>query len=255
MLGREWQFGLNSISLFPASEFNDTYAVPYWTLIYEMVFYAIIYALIVFRRSRRQIAILLTAWAVLIALACQLGMHAFPSDIEVMLAGKWILISPANFEFIAGALYGLVGKDELKTANPVTLAIQAVIVFIIAQLFVPLPYYMRYVLWGVSFVLVLHLVQGLRAPRILKRAGDYSYGLYLVQTIFCQVGAYCMARFFPTAPLAAFFVVTMGTAIAAGLMFGALEFYCHARFVKPLLNRLKSSRKLVDTHPDRAGTA
>lgn len=127
MLGREWKFTVYPLTLLPASEFNETYAVPYWTLVYEMVFYAIIYACIVLRRSRRQIAILLTMWAGIIALACQIGVHAFPSDREAMLVGKWILLSPANFEFIAGALYGLVGKEVLKTANPLTLAIQAVI--------------------------------------------------------------------------------------------------------------------------------
>jgi Predicted acyltransferases len=255
MIGREWHFGLYSASLLPAASFNNSYEIPYWSLIYEVVFYTVIYALIVVRRTRRQIAILISIWAIVIALVCQLGLHPFPTDHEAMFAGKWILASPANFEFIAGALYGLVGKEILKTANPLTLAIQAVIVFIIAQVLVPLPYYMRYALWGVSFVLVLHLVQGMRVPKFLERAGNQSYGLYLVQSMFCQVGAYFMARIFPGAPLSIFVAVTIGTALGAGLSFGALEFTFHEKVIKPVLRRFSISRKLVNIHPDGPASA
>lgn len=245
-IGHEWHFDFYSITLLPASAFNDYYAVPYWTLIYEMVFYAIMYAFILFGLSRRQIAKALVLWAVLIVIVCQGGIHAFPDDVSAALAGKWIVVSPANFEFIAGALYGLVGREMLKTANLLTLATQALILLIIAQTVGPMVYYVRYAVWGISFMFLLHLVQGVRAPRFLERAGDYSYGLYLVQSIFCQVGAYIMARFFPAAPLLVFVIVTIATALAAGFSFGAIEFVFHGRVIKPALRRLSPSRKLVD---------
>lgn len=102
-------------------------------------------------------------------------------------------------------------------------------------------------------MLVLHLVQGMRVPKFLERAGNQSYGLYLVQSMFCQVGAYAVARFFPASPLIVYFGATIGTAIAAGLCFGAVEFACHENLIKPLLRRLPS-RELVNAHRDRAGT-
>ncbi|MFM0363158.1 hypothetical protein [Paraburkholderia sediminicola] len=68
--------------LLPASAFNESYAVPYWTLVYEMAFYAVMYACVVFRRSRAQIATVLDAWAAMIILACQSNIHpAFQNDI------------------------------------------------------------------------------------------------------------------------------------------------------------------------------
>jgi exopolysaccharide production protein ExoZ len=253
MIGHEWHFDFYSTTLLPASAFNEYYAVPYWTLVYEMVFYAIMYVMILCRLSRRHIAIALALWAAVIAIACQTGIHAFPDDVSAMVAGKWIFISPANFEFIAGALYGLVGREVLKTANPLTMAIQALVLFIIAQTLAPMAYYVRYALWGISFMLVLHLVQGMRAPRVLERAGDYSYGLYLVQSIFCQVGAYCMARFFPTASVFAFIAVTIATALVVGFSFGALEFAFHAKLVKPALRLLSPLAALKPAQPDSAG--
>ncbi|OAJ55938.1 hypothetical protein A6V36_34190 [Paraburkholderia ginsengiterrae] len=244
LIGHEWHFDFYSITLLPASAFNEYYAVPYWTLVYEMVFYAIMYALIMCRLSRRHVAMALGLWAVVIAIVCQAGIHPFPDDVSAMVAGKWIFVSPANFEFIAGALYGLVGREALKTANPLTIAIQSLTLFIIAQTLAPMPYYVRYALWGMSFMLLLNLVQGMRAPRFLERAGDYSYGLYLVQSIFCQVGAYCMARFFPSASTFMFVAVTIATALAAGFCFGALEFGFHGKLVKPMLRRLTPSATL-----------
>lgn len=254
MLGRAWGLDAYSLTLLPASAFNESYAVPYWTLVYEMVFYAIMYALILARLSRKQVALVLGAWAVLIVVCCQFGVHEFPNDVAAMLAGKWILVSPANLEFIAGALYGLVGREALKGANPMTLAIQALILFLIAQTVGPMPYYVRYALWGISFALVLHIVQGVSFGRTLERAGNYSYGLYLSHTIFIAVAMYLMVRFAEGAPLIAYFVAAMGAALVGGFAFGQLEFWFHATVIKGALRRLPS-RKLVDAHPDRASAA
>jgi peptidoglycan/LPS O-acetylase OafA/YrhL len=254
LIGRAWHFDSYSLTLLPASTFNESYAVPYWTLVYEMVFYAVIYACIFFRRSRAQIVTILGAWAAVIVLACQSNIHPeFQSDVGAMLAGKWILLSPANLEFIAGAMYGLIGAELLKDANPVSLVIQALILFILAQTLAPMPYYVRYVLWGLSFTLVLHLMRDIQVPRFLERAGDYSYGLYLTHTIFVGVAMYAMVRFIPSAPLFAFFIAAIGSAVAAGLTFGAAEFLFHSAVIKRAL-RLISSRKLVNAHRDRAGT-
>jgi peptidoglycan/LPS O-acetylase OafA/YrhL len=250
LLGREWHFSLYSLTLFPASVFNESYAIPYWTLVYEVVFYAIMYVCIVFRRSRGQIAAILATWAGSIVLVCQSGVHPeFHSDIGAMLAGKWILLSPANFGFIAGALYGLVGKDLLKGANPVSLAVQALVLFILAQTLAPIPYYVRYALWGLAFTLLLHLSQGIRVSRYLERAGDYSYGLYLTHTIFTGVAMYAMLRLMPGAPLLAFFAAAFGLALAGGLMFGAAEHVFHSLVIKGVLKRI-ASRKLIGAHPD-----
>lgn len=102
-----------SITLLPASAFNDSCAVPYWSLIYEIVFYAVMYGVILIGLLRQAIVNALVLWAAVIVFVCQFA-HSFPSDIAAMLAGKWILVSPANFEFIAGALYGLVGWEARR---------------------------------------------------------------------------------------------------------------------------------------------
>jgi peptidoglycan/LPS O-acetylase OafA/YrhL len=92
-------------------------------------------------------------------------------------------------------------------------------------------------------------VQGLRVPKFLERAGDYSYGLYLSHTIFIAAAMYLMVRFAHGAPLAAYFIAAIGVALAAGLTFGAAEFVFHSTVIKGALRRMPS-RKLVDVHPD-----
>jgi peptidoglycan/LPS O-acetylase OafA/YrhL len=243
-LGRVWHLDGYSLTLLPAAAFNESYAVPYWTLVYEMLFYAIMYAFIVSHLSHRTIAFALGAWAALIIVSCQFGVHEFPSDVAAMLAGKWILVSPANLEFIAGALYGLVGADALRGANPLSLAIQALILFLIAQIVGPMPYYVRYALWGISFALVLHLARDVRFGRVLERAGDYSYGLYLVHTVLIAVAMYLMVRFWAGAPLVAYLVAAIATALVGGLAFGRVEFWFHSTVIK---GALKRSKKHVTT--------
>ena len=241
LLGRAWHLDAYSLTLLPATAFNESYAIPYWTLVYEMVFYTVIYGCIVLRLSRPYIAVALGLWAILIVLVCQSNIHPeFGSDIGAMLAGKWILLSPANFEFICGAMYGLFGKELLKSANLASLAIQAAILFFIAQASIPMPYYLRYLLWGVSFTLLLHIVQGIRVPKFLERAGDYSYGLYLSHTIFIAAAMYMVARFAPAVPLAIVFIAAFGTALLGGLAFGAAEFAFHSAVVKSALRWMQS---------------
>ncbi|MFM0363157.1 hypothetical protein [Paraburkholderia sediminicola] len=118
----------------------------------------------------------------------------------------------------------------------------------LAQTLAPMPYY---VLWGLSFALLLHLLQGVRVPRFLERAGDYSYGLSLSHTIFIAVAMYAMLRLIPGAPLIAFFIAALSSAVGAGLAFGAAEVIFHSTVIKGALRRIPS-RKLVNVHPDSA---
>ncbi|MFM0629588.1 acyltransferase family protein [Paraburkholderia xenovorans] len=234
---RIWSIDTRSLSLLPTTVFNESYGVPYWTLIYEMVFYVVMYAFIMLGVRRTHMAVALTIWGVAIAAVCQSNVHpAFGTDIGAIAAGRWILLSPANFMFIVGALYGLVGQDVFKRTSPLSLAIHAAVLFFISQT-LAMPFYVRFLTWGVAYVCVLDLARRIKVPTFLERAGDYSYGLYLVQTILihCAIGALLVLA--PKASLGMYVLIALGTAIIGGIAFGALEFHFHARFVKVALRR------------------
>lgn len=57
LTGRHWQLDWYSLSLLPTQYMNGDYGIPYWTLIYELVFYVIMYiaafSVVLFDRTRQ----------------------------------------------------------------------------------------------------------------------------------------------------------------------------------------------------------
>ena len=245
LLGRPWSLDFYSLSLLPASSFNENYAIPYWTLIYEMVFYGVMYASILIGMSRKYLAYALTIWAFSIVITCQSNVHPGFSDyVGTITAGKWILLSPNNFMFIAGALYGLIGQDVFKKLPPLSLSMHTATIFFISQANIAMPFYFRFLMWGIAYVSVLDLVRSVRMPVFMERAGDYSYGLYLTHTIFIHVAMYVMVRFSPSAPLTLYFAMALGVPLVGGLAFGAMEFRFHASAIKAGLRRLQTKSQV-----------
>jgi peptidoglycan/LPS O-acetylase OafA/YrhL len=224
--------------LLPTTTFNESYGVPYWTLIFEMAFYAVMYVLALFGISEKRGASILLVWGVAIAFLCQLQIHPDFSNIDRMpFAGWWIFVSPENLMFIAGAIYGLVGQDRFKRTSPLSLGIHAGTLFFISET-LPMPPYVRFLTWGVAYLCLLDLARRVRFPAFMERAGDYSYGIYLTQTILINSAMAAMLILAPHAALASYVAIALIAPVVGGLFFGAMEFHFHARAIKPVLRHL-----------------
>lgn len=88
----------------------STYGVPAWTLVYEVVFYLLIFAAIASGTSKKQVALAATIWAVVIVTFDVISGQPYRS-VE---PGIFILVSPINLFFIAGLL---LSTNDLRLGN------------------------------------------------------------------------------------------------------------------------------------------
>lgn len=238
LIGEKFTIDLRSISLIPTKTFNESYSIPYWTLIYEMVFYVIVYTLILAGASRRVMASCMIVWAIAIAVICQTNIHPdFSGNVGALTPGWWIFLSPQNFMFITGFVYGLIGQGFFKRMPIALILALSVAGLVVAYANIPYPLYQRFLVFGLGCTPLIEIARRISVPEFMRRAGDYSYGLYLTHTIFIHVAMLGMVRFFPHAQIWYYFAAALAFPLIAGLMFGAVEFDIHQRIIKPLLRR------------------
>jgi exopolysaccharide production protein ExoZ len=161
-----WTFDWKSALLIPAA-LNNSYRIPYWTLIYEMGFYVVAYALASFCEKREKATQVLLIWLFAIVLVTK---YVTVTQFE---PGYWILLARLNVYFILGMLMGL-NFEEVKRLNSVVVALGAVILWCAGDAFAagqPLP---SDLMLGVAFCGVVLL--GIRHIRViaLEWIGDAS---------------------------------------------------------------------------------
>ena len=101
-----WTFDLWSAFLLPSDQMNNSYRIPYWTLCYEMAFYAAVYVFILLKLSRLQIAAACLLWIGAIMVVTTPIYPAFVAQ-----PGWWILVSPVSWLFALGLLVSVtIGK-------------------------------------------------------------------------------------------------------------------------------------------------
>jgi peptidoglycan/LPS O-acetylase OafA/YrhL len=203
-----------SLLLVPTHSLDASYQIPYWTLIYEMFFYAWLYLMLAFRLSAKSRAWCMVAWSlgiVLVASFIELKNPAFANALG-------ILISPLNLYFAAGyvLMYSLSSKDQ-----------RPLVALIITIAFFSTMYLasIRYIF--VSSLLacgLIHVAASLRGlPRWATTPGDWSYGIYLLHMppmymlYFHKVGG----SFLMALPI----YLIAGAAV--GVTFGILEYWLH----------------------------
>ena len=162
------------ILLFPTATGSDTFAVPYWTLVFEMVFYALAACAFSIRLSDRTLTILSVAWIVAVNLFGQ-----NPADsIEYAFPGAAILLSSAVQVFPMGLICGI-HFEKLRRIGRWPYVIGAALTFFagigFAELSIP-----KLCTLGVSASCLVVAIADIDGPRILKWLGDASYGIYLV---------------------------------------------------------------------------
>jgi len=219
-----------SLLLFPSGTLNSSFQVPYWTLIYEMFFYFLLLCCAAAGLNLRTRAWLAVAWVAAILGASAAG-WVVPTANPILLQ---IALSPINIYFAIG--YAVGAGVLLKDAKPLA-----------AMLVVAAFSVLNFSAWNVVFLAYSVLVGGvvyllvvlpIKWPRPLTRAGDYSYGLYLIHLPLIAAISVPLrileARLWPAA-IAMFLVGGLG-----GLLFGFVEHSVYSRWIKPFAHRFVS---------------
>lgn len=216
-----WAFDWKSVLLIP-SALNNSYRVPYWTLIYEMAFYVATYALILLGTSRETVSKVCIAWLIgIIAVTKYVTIEPFEP-------GAWILLSRWNVYFIAGMLMGLNLKDISRVDSRVV-AVGAVVLWCIGDTFAgaaPLP---SDLMIAIAFCGTVML--GIRHIKIaaLEQIGDASFGIYLLHVPVTALTIHILKSHHPSIGFLPLWTTTIVSAFVGSFLFGWIETKMHAR--------------------------
>ncbi|MGW1421204.1 acyltransferase family protein [Bradyrhizobium manausense] len=165
----------SSLLLYPSTVSNSTLTIPYWTLAFEIIFYALASVAYWVRLSDRSLTILAVIWILvvnLVAAAPDVGRYTFPG-----LPG--ILWSPAVQVFPMGVICGI-HFDDLRKVPRLAGLLVALVAFCVSFAF---PEYSSHKLLflGVAATSLLLAVADIDLnSRMAETLGDASYGIYLL---------------------------------------------------------------------------
>lgn len=165
----------SSLLLYPSTVSNSSLTIPYWTLAFEITFYALASAAYWARLSDRTLTILAVIWIVvvnLIAAAPDVGRYTFPGF-------PGILWSPAVQVFPMGIICGI-HFDHLRKL-PRLAGLAAALVAFCASFAFPEYSSHKLLFLGVAATSLLLAVADLDLKsRLVATLGDASYGIYLL---------------------------------------------------------------------------
>jgi len=200
-----------SMSLLPVGGPISVWSrVPYWTLLYEIVFYAVVFVFICI--GPRFFNLFLVGWAALIVARNLFFPGYQPMSAQLPI----ILTSHLSICFITGAALARLHRGAMNW--PAVLSLAAVLAA--ATRIGNDSIYLGVLFAGLIHVSVL-LERRIAAPRALTWLGDRSYGLYLLHN---PAIALLLALPIGGLPLWALLTVLAAGSLLAGLAYGHLEF-------------------------------
>lgn len=225
-----------SLLLVPTGSLSDGFQVPYWTLIYEMLFYFLLFLMISLQFRPAWYGTFMVIWTLVILVAPLLGIT---NPAWALADAADIFLSPFNLFFIGGFL--LFGA--IKEGRRFTLAVWLLLVLadsldaggVVSQ------FYVEVVVIGGALLCLAAWLPDLPCPRFLVRLGDGSYGLYLahapiMRILFDSVAGRGHGFWFA-------FAVFFSMGLAGGCLFGLFEFRLYRDYMRPLADRW--SRRLL----------
>jgi exopolysaccharide production protein ExoZ len=229
MVGRHIQWpSLASILLYPSRVADDTFAIPYWTLTFEMTFYALAALSFSFRLTDRTLTLIAVLWIAVANLfaPASTGNYALDSAAYSFPGLPNILWSAAVQVFPMGLICGIhFGKLRRFSRWPYVIA--ASLAFLASVPFAELSA-PKLLALGISACCLIVAAADLGGAwrHTVRRLGDASYGIYLLH--FPAMLA--LAQISEGGRLLWFFAVGLG----CGFLFGLFD----ATLYRWLLSRL-----------------
>ncbi|MBR8303683.1 acyltransferase [Burkholderia dolosa] len=222
----DWRFDWQSALLIPSTELNNSYRVPYWTLVYEITFYVVTYG-IVLAGGKRVATTVCLVWLAAIAVTFKYVPISYFSPGALILFSKW------NVYFIVGMLTAL-NIDALRRLNSTALGVFSIAGWSIGESLANVaPLGSDFAIAG-AFATLVVLAIGARAVRPLERFGDYSFGVYLLHVPVIVLFMDVLGPAASTFRLGFLWAATMLVAIAGSTAFGWFEHRIHGALKRML---------------------
>jgi peptidoglycan/LPS O-acetylase OafA/YrhL len=217
-----------TLLLIPTTRINGSLSIPYWTMLFELAFYAAACAVFFLKLGGRMLSLVALVWIG----AILLSLRHFTQD-TTAIPGVFVLLSPYSTFFAVGLLVCL-NEQWLLRANAGLLLIAAFLLASLAEAISPLPRLhwiapsSAHLLLAAAIGLIVHLASRIRfVPEIVLTLGNSSYGLYLlhlpvnsVLTLAIRGTRLAELNYLPDVVL---FVVPL----AFGVAFGLIDFRVH----------------------------
>lgn len=236
----DWHVDWSSILLLPSTSLNGSYAIPYWTLCYELAFYIVTYLFIVGRLSKKGILSACVIWLTAIIMTDAYRPFGLVDEDAAFSAvaqpGAWILLTPCSIFFIAGLITSQLHREiESQFKSKWMALFCSVMLWGMGnglKLTSSIP---MFLVQAVAFCLAIVAIKDVEVPRLAVRLGNLSYGTYLMHMIPIIALAAILKPHASGIRLSLVWLILVASGGVLGVAFGYLEFALHARVIKPLL--------------------
>ena len=207
--------------------------ITFWTLVFEVFFYALAAAVFACRLSDRTLTALALCWILVIQ-----TMYPYMTGMRPILPGALIPFAQYNLFFALGLICAL-NFGRLSRIGIEVLLGFAVVMTALLPLLPPTPHATTLLVLGLGLAAILLVVTKIeRWPRLTLSLGNASYGLFLLHYAPMVVAAVWLAQSGYSAGALWLPMVLIG--LAVGVPFGLAEFAFHRaalrralRFVRP----------------------
>lgn len=225
------KFTLSSILLLPSLDFNSSYRIPYWTLVYEMFFYTVLYALILIKLSKERLLMFMVMWLITIIMVNLFVEVYFP------VPHFKIFFSSINIFFIFGVCIALNKEPYITIPN-----YQLFLIIVIGYQYISnTSGTLCHTIQALVCSAILLLFMKLKVPKIWIMLGNSSYGLYLMHNLVIVgvvglVGRYNINIKFYTLCILAFVL-----SFVVGTAYGYIESELHKKLANWVKQKTSTS--------------
>ncbi len=233
LANKQTGFSWAALFLWPQTGYPTSIYITFWTLVFEVFFYALAAAVFACRMSDRTLTALALCWMLVIQ-----TMYPYMTGMRPILPGALVPFAQYNLFFAAGLICAL-NFGRLSRIGIEVLLGFAVVMTALLPLLPPTPHATTLLVLALGLAAILLVVAKIECwPRITLSLGNASYGLFLLHYAPMVVVAVWLAESGYSAGALWPLMVLIG--LAVGIPFGLAEFAFHRaalrralRFVRP----------------------
>ena len=229
-------FSWAALFLWPQTGYPTTIYITFWTLVFEVFFYALAAAVFALRLSDRTLTALALCWMIAIQ-----TMYPYMTGMRPILPGALIPFAQYNLFFAAGLICALNFGALSRFGIEVLLGF-AVVMTALLPLLPPTPHATTLLVLALGLSAILLAVTRIeRWPRMMLSLGNASYGLFLLHYAPMVVAAVWLANSGYSPGTLWLLMALIGMAV--GVPFGLAEFAFHRVALKRALRLVRRTAR------------